>query len=58
MNAQALVEELWRDRTGVVSTQMLQEFAVNLRRKSGCPLDAKALRFKRYASNVKYRESG
>src|SRR5207248_8354494 len=39
-----LVEELWRDRTGVVSTQVLQELAVNLRRKAGRPIDAKATR--------------
>jgi predicted nucleic acid-binding protein len=42
--AKAVVEELWRDRTGVVSTQVLQELAVNLRRKAGRPLDAKATR--------------
>jgi predicted nucleic acid-binding protein len=42
--AKALVEELWRERTGVVSTQVLQELAVNLRRKAGRPLDAKATR--------------
>jgi predicted nucleic acid-binding protein len=42
--AKALVEELWRDRTGVVSTQVLQELAVNLRRKAGRPLDAKGAR--------------
>ena len=42
--AKALVEELWRDRTGVVSKQVLQELAVNLRRKAGRPLDAKATR--------------
>jgi predicted nucleic acid-binding protein len=42
--ARALVEELWRDRTGVVSTQVLQELSVNLRRKAGRPLDAKATR--------------
>jgi predicted nucleic acid-binding protein len=42
--AKALVEELWRDRTGVVSTQVLQELAVNLRRNAGRPLDAKATR--------------
>ncbi len=42
--ARALVEELWRDRTGVVSTQVLQELAVSLRRKAGRPLDAKATR--------------
>ena len=42
--AKALVEELWRDRTGVLSTQVLQELAVNLRRKTAKPLDAKATR--------------
>jgi len=42
--AKALVEELWRDRTGVLSTQVLQELAVNLRRKAGRPLDTTATR--------------
>jgi predicted nucleic acid-binding protein len=42
--AKALIEELWRDRTGVVSTQVLQELSVNLRRKADQPLDAKATR--------------
>lgn len=42
--ARALVEELWRDRSGVVSTQVLQELAVNLRRKVGRPLPTKATR--------------
>ena len=42
--AKALVEELWRDRKGVVSTQVLQELAVNLRRKARRALDAKATR--------------
>jgi len=42
--AKALVEELWRDRTGVVSTQVFQELAVNLRRKAGRPLDTKTTR--------------
>ncbi|PWT83578.1 MAG: PIN domain nuclease [Blastocatellia bacterium] len=42
--AKALIEELWRDRTGVVSTQVLQELSVNLRRKARRPLDAKATR--------------
>jgi predicted nucleic acid-binding protein len=42
--AKALLEELWRDRTGVVSTQVLQELSVNLRRKAGRPLDVKATR--------------
>lgn len=42
--AKALVEELWRDRTGVVSTQVLQELSVNLRKKVRRPLDVKATR--------------
>jgi len=42
--AKALVDELWRDRSGVISTQVLQELAVNLRRKAGRPLDAKGTR--------------
>lgn len=42
--ARALVEELWRERSGVVSTQVLQELCVNLRRKAGRPLDTKATR--------------
>ena len=42
--ALALVEELWHSRAGVVSTQVLQELAVNLRRKAKRALDAKATR--------------
>jgi len=42
--ALALVEELWQSRAGVVSTQVLQELAVNLRRKAKRALDAKATR--------------
>jgi predicted nucleic acid-binding protein len=42
--AKALVEELWESRSGVVSTQVLQELAVNLRRKAKKPLDAKGTR--------------
>jgi predicted nucleic acid-binding protein len=42
--AKALVEELWRDRTGVVSTQVLQELSVNLRKKVRRPVDHKATR--------------
>jgi predicted nucleic acid-binding protein len=38
------VEDLWESRSGVVSTQVLQELAVNLRRKAKKPLDAKATR--------------
>jgi predicted nucleic acid-binding protein len=42
--AKALVEELWRNRSGVLSTQVLQELAVNLRKKARKPLDTKATR--------------
>jgi predicted nucleic acid-binding protein len=42
--AKALVEDLWQNRSGVVSTQVLQELAVNLCRKAKKPLDAKATR--------------
>lgn len=43
-HAKVLVEKLWETRAGVVSTQVLQELAVNLRRKAKKPLDAKATR--------------
>jgi predicted nucleic acid-binding protein len=42
--ARALVEELWRSRAGVVSTQVLQELCVNLRRKTASPLEPRATR--------------
>jgi predicted nucleic acid-binding protein len=42
--AKALLEDLWRDRSGVVSTQVLQELSVNLRKKARRPLAAKATR--------------
>jgi len=42
--ARALVEELWHARSGVVSTQVLQELCVNLRRKAGRPIDLKTAR--------------
>jgi predicted nucleic acid-binding protein len=42
--ARALVGELWDTRAGVVSTQVLQELAVNLRKKAKKPLDARATR--------------
>jgi predicted nucleic acid-binding protein len=42
--AKAVIEDLWATRAGVVSTQVLQEFTVNLRRKAKKPLDAKATR--------------
>ena len=42
--AKALVEDLWRERSGIVSTQVLQELCVNLRRKAGRPVDLKTAR--------------
>lgn len=42
--ARALIEELWQTRAGAVSTQVLQELCVNLRRKAGHPLDARTTR--------------
>ena len=42
--AKAAIEELWRTGSGIVSTQVLQELCVNLRRKSKRPLDTKAMR--------------
>ena len=38
--SKALLEQLWRDHTGVVSTQVLQEFYVNIRKKVRAPLSA------------------
>lgn len=42
--AKGLIEELWRTRSGIVSTRVLQELAVNLRRKAGRPADTKRTR--------------
>lgn len=42
--ARALVERLWHDRSGVVSTQVLQELVVNLRRKVRRPVDIRTAR--------------
>jgi predicted nucleic acid-binding protein len=36
--ARALLEELWHSRAGVVSTQVLQELSVSVRKKSAHPL--------------------
>ena len=38
--ARALVEQLWQSGGGVLSTQVLQELCVNLRRKSARPLSS------------------
>ncbi len=42
--AKALVEELWRNRSGVVSTQVLQELCVNLRKRVRQPVDPRTVR--------------
>jgi predicted nucleic acid-binding protein len=44
LKARALVEDLWDSRSGVISTQVLQELAVNLRTRAKKPLDATATR--------------
>src|SRR5258707_14766105 len=36
--ARALIEELWNSGGGVLSTQVLQELCINLRRNAGNPL--------------------
>jgi predicted nucleic acid-binding protein len=42
--ASAVVGELWRTRSGVISTQVLQELAVNLRKKVAHPPDDATVR--------------
>jgi predicted nucleic acid-binding protein len=42
--ARVLVGRLWQERSGVVSTQVLQELYVNLRRKAASPLSASLAR--------------
>ena len=39
--AKALLAQLWQERTGAISTQVLPELAVNLRRKVATPRPAK-----------------
>lgn len=39
--AQIVLEQLWESGTGVLSTQVLQELCINLRRKANPPLSAK-----------------
>lgn len=36
--AKALVSSLWQERSGLISTQVLQEFYINLRRKAKNPV--------------------
>jgi predicted nucleic acid-binding protein len=42
--ARDLLSELWEDGSGTLSTQVLQELAVNLRRKVPKPLGARQIR--------------
>ncbi|MFZ0885925.1 MAG: PIN domain-containing protein [Candidatus Acidiferrales bacterium] len=42
--AHALLRELWSERTGVLSLQVLQEFYVNVTRKIATPLSKKSAR--------------
>ena len=42
--AKSVLRELWRQRTGVVSMQVLQEFYVNVTRKIATPLPKDAAR--------------
>lgn len=42
--ARELVERLWEERSGVLSTQVLQEFCVNARRKARHPMPAPEVR--------------
>ena len=42
--ARSLIERLWQERSGAVSTQILQELYVSLRRKAGRPLPAEEAR--------------
>jgi len=38
--ARTLLERLWEERTGVLSTQVIQEFYVNVRRRAQRPISA------------------
>lgn len=42
--AQALVEKLWESGDGIISTQVLQELCINLRRKTARPLSKEETR--------------
>jgi predicted nucleic acid-binding protein len=42
--AQELLEQLWGSGQGVLSTQVLQELCINLRRKAGNPLPLEEIR--------------
>jgi predicted nucleic acid-binding protein len=42
--AQSTIEKLWQDNSGVLSTQVLQEFYVNVRRKALRPISIASAR--------------
>ena len=42
--ARRVLQELWSERTGTVSTQVLQEFYINVTRKIASPLPKKSAR--------------
>lgn len=42
--AQSVIEKLWRSGGGVLSTQVLQELCINLRRKTSRPLSVEETR--------------
>jgi len=42
--AQSLIEKLWNSGDGILSTQVLQELCINLRRKSSRPLSVEETR--------------
>ena len=42
--ARALLKELWANREGVLSTQVIQEFYINVRRKARNPVSAEEAR--------------
>jgi predicted nucleic acid-binding protein len=45
IRAQQLVADIWRHGGGVISTQVMQELCINLRRKAKQPLAAEEVRF-------------
>lgn len=51
--AQMVLEQLWNSGQGVLSTQVLQELCVNLRRKVSAPLPVEEVRLliRDYATN-------
>lgn len=44
VRSRELTEQLWDAREGVLSTQVLQELCINLRRKVGAPLSVTRIR--------------